>query len=305
MTEQAPAAGRTPKPPAARGVAQRSARGEPVLRSSARVSTAENPRAALGRCIGDGAGPVAQIATEAGVTQQGLLYYFPSKDELLHAALDIRDQRDVSTASLPGKGWSSSTGSWIASAGGARTRDGRHTRLLLVENLGDHAPLRDRLEKRYSLVHKEYADGIRAAQANGTARADIDPDLKAVEVIAFLDRAETSWLLNPSLPVEDVAAAWRDSRLCADDRRPQSQGVTQPNASTRRGRPTRGSLLPGGSRVRPGGPNATVAASRNRRNRRSHGRGHETRGSIRPEDPRRLHPGPGPGRPGNPALCRT
>ena len=85
--------------------------------------------------------------------------------------------------------------------------------LLLVENLGDHAPLRDRLEKRYSLVHKEYADGIRAAQANGTARADIDPDLKAIEVIAFLNGLETSWLLNPSLPVEDVAAAWRDSQL--------------------------------------------------------------------------------------------
>ena len=85
--------------------------------------------------------------------------------------------------------------------------------LLLVENLGDHDPLRDRLEKRYSLVHKEYADGVRAAQANGTARADIDADLKAVEVIAFLNGLETSWLLNSSLPVEDVAAAWRDSQV--------------------------------------------------------------------------------------------
>jgi hypothetical protein len=85
--------------------------------------------------------------------------------------------------------------------------------LLLVENLGDHAPLRDRLEKRYDLVRKEYADGVRAAQANGTARADIDPDLKAIEVIAFLNGLETSWLLNPSIPVEDVAAAWRDSQL--------------------------------------------------------------------------------------------
>ena len=72
--------------------------------------------------------------------------------------------------------------------------------LLLVENLGDHAPLRERLEKRYSLVHKEYADGVRAAQANGTARTDIDPDLKAIEIIAFLNGLETSWLLNPSLP---------------------------------------------------------------------------------------------------------
>ncbi len=85
--------------------------------------------------------------------------------------------------------------------------------LLLVENLGDHAPLRDRLEKRYALVHKEYADGVRAAQANGTARAGIDPDLKAIEIIAFLNGLETSWLLNPSLPVEAVATAWRDSQL--------------------------------------------------------------------------------------------
>jgi hypothetical protein len=44
-------------------------------------------------------------------------------------------------------------------------------------------------------------------------RADIDPDLKAVEVIAFLNGLETSWLLKPSLPVEDVAAAWRDSQV--------------------------------------------------------------------------------------------
>ena len=52
-----------------------------------------------------------------------------------------------------------------------------------------------------------------AGQAGVPAHADIDPDLKAIEVIAFLNGLETSWLLNPSLPVEDVAAAWRDSQL--------------------------------------------------------------------------------------------
>src|SRR3954452_21397748 len=40
---------------------------------------------------------LAQIASEAGVTQQGLLYYFPTKDDLLHAALDVRDERDAVT----------------------------------------------------------------------------------------------------------------------------------------------------------------------------------------------------------------
>ena len=148
------------------------------------------------------------------MTQQGLLYYFPSKDELLHAALDVRDQRDVVPRPTPWQGLEFLDGiverirRWRLEP----EMVGMFT-LLLVENLGDHAPLRDRLETRYSLVHKEYADGVRAAQANGTARADIDPDLKAIEVIAFLNGLETSWLLNPSLPVEDVAAAWRDSQV--------------------------------------------------------------------------------------------
>ena len=45
-----------------------------------------------------------------------------------------------------------------------------------------------------------YAAAIRAAQAAGAARLDIDPDVKAIEVIAFLNGLETSWLLNPSIP---------------------------------------------------------------------------------------------------------
>jgi len=157
---------------------------------------------------------LAQIATEAGVTQQGLLYYFPSKDELLHAALDVRDQRDVVPRPTPWQGLEFLDGIVERIRRWRREPEmvGMFT-LLLVENLGDHAPLRERLEKRYSLVHKEYADGVRAAQANGTARTDIDPDLKAIEIIAFLNGLETSWLLNPSLPVEDVATAWRDSQL--------------------------------------------------------------------------------------------
>jgi BetI-type transcriptional repressor, C-terminal len=84
--------------------------------------------------------------------------------------------------------------------------------LLPVENLGDPAPLRDRLAQRYGLVRNAYADGVRAAQAAGDARSDIDPDLKAIEVIAFLDGVETSWLLNPSIAAADVAEEWARER---------------------------------------------------------------------------------------------
>src|SRR6201989_2978085 len=152
---------------------------------------------------------LAQIASEAGVTQQGLLHYFASKEDLLHAALDVRDERDAVSREQPWNGLE------FLDAIAERVRGWRAEpemigmfTLLLVENLGDPAPLRDRLAHRYALVRTAYADGVRAAQAAGDARSDIDPDLKAIEVIAFLNGLETSWLLNPSIPAGDAAEEW-------------------------------------------------------------------------------------------------
>ena len=157
---------------------------------------------------------LAEIAGEAGVTQQGLLHYFASKEALLHAALDVRDERDAVSRDPDWQGLEF-LDAIVDRIGGWRAEPdmvGMFT-LLLVENLGEHAPLRDRLAERYELVRKEYADAIRAAQAAGSARLDIDPDLKAIVVIAFLNGLETSWLLNPAIPVERVAEAWaRDQR---------------------------------------------------------------------------------------------
>jgi AcrR family transcriptional regulator len=152
---------------------------------------------------------LAEIAGEAGVTQQGLLHYFSSKGALLHAALDVRDERDAVSRDPNWQGLEF-LDAIVERIGGWRAEPemvGMFT-LLLVENLGEHAPLRGRLAERYELVRREYADAIRAAQASGVARLDVDPDLKAIEVIAFLNGLETSWLLNPSIPVEDVAHAW-------------------------------------------------------------------------------------------------
>jgi AcrR family transcriptional regulator len=152
---------------------------------------------------------LAEIAGEAGVTQQGLLHYFPSKEILLHAALDVRDERDAVSRGPEWRGLEFLDAIVERICGWPAEPDmvGMFT-LLLVENLGEHAPLRERLAERYELVRREYADAIRAAQATGAARLEIDPDLKAIEVIAFLNGLETSWLLNPSIPVERVAEAW-------------------------------------------------------------------------------------------------
>src|SRR5438876_6355406 len=45
---------------------------------------------------------LGQIAQEAGVSPAGLLHHFESKEQLLHAVLDARDEDDLANANLSG-----------------------------------------------------------------------------------------------------------------------------------------------------------------------------------------------------------
>ena len=130
---------------------------------------------------------------------------------MLHAALDVRDQRDAVSRDHNWQGLEF-LDAIVDRIGGWRAEPemvGMFT-LLLVENLGEHAPLRERLAERYELVRAATLPRSGQRKHAGAARLDIDPDVKAIEVIAFLNGLETSWLLNPSIPVEAVAAAWAD-----------------------------------------------------------------------------------------------
>src|SRR5208282_4504080 len=45
---------------------------------------------------------LAQIASEAGVSPAGLLHHFESKEQLLHAVLDVRDADDLAHVDMEG-----------------------------------------------------------------------------------------------------------------------------------------------------------------------------------------------------------
>lgn len=145
---------------------------------------------------------LGQIAREAGVSAAGLLHHFESKEQLLHAVLDARDAYDLAHADL--------TADPIEQIGGIaqRFRDrpdlvGMFT-VLLIESLDPDAPLHDRLLNRSRTAVDVIAQGIRRGQRSGRYRTDLDPAVKAVEVIAFLNGMEISWLLDPSIPVAEV-----------------------------------------------------------------------------------------------------
>jgi AcrR family transcriptional regulator len=145
---------------------------------------------------------LAQIAGEAGVTPAGLLHHFESKERLLHAVLDARDFDDDTHADRGGDLIGE-----IAQVADRFTRApeliGTFT-VLLAENILPDAPLHDRLLARHRAAIDIVADAIRRGQAAGRYRTDIDPTIKAVEILAFVHGMETIWLLDPSIPLSEV-----------------------------------------------------------------------------------------------------
>ncbi|BBY05655.1 TetR/AcrR family transcriptional regulator [Mycobacterium noviomagense] len=152
---------------------------------------------------------LAQIAREAGVSPAGLLHHFQSKEQLLHAVLDVRDADDDAHADR--------AGDLITEIERVPERYDRTPELmgaytvLLVENLLPDAPLHDRLVKRYRDAVDIVAELIRQGQQAGRYRTDIDPAVKAVEILAFINGMETTWLLDPSIPLTEVFKGYAES----------------------------------------------------------------------------------------------
>jgi AcrR family transcriptional regulator len=145
---------------------------------------------------------LAQIAGEAGVTPAGLLHHFESKEHLLHAVLDARDLDDDIHSDL--------AGDLLAEIAQAADRFNRAPDLvgtfavLQAENIDPDAPLHDRLLARQRAAAEIVAAAIRRGQDAGQYRADINPTVKAVEILAFVHGMEMTWLLDPSIPLTEV-----------------------------------------------------------------------------------------------------
>jgi AcrR family transcriptional regulator len=164
---------------------------------------------------------LAQIAGEAGVSPAGLLHHFESKEQLLNAVLDIRDADDDAHADRAG-------GDLIAEIAAVADRFYRSPALmgtytvLLAENVHPDAPLHDRMVTRYDTAIDIIGELIRQGQRAGQFRVDIDITVKAVQILAFITGMETTWLLNPSIPLTEVFKEYAES--LARDLAPPSQG---------------------------------------------------------------------------------
>lgn len=165
---------------------------------------------ARGTSLGD-------IAAEAGVSQAGLLYHFRSKEALLNAVMDrhLAFTEEWLWNSGPDPGLkilqiiANHMASWPADPQGASVYSiiGMNT-VVLAENVGEDADLHPRLVEGYRTTIDRVTATLRAAQQRGEMRNDVDPRLKAMEIIAFTYGLEAAWLVNPTIPVAEAAAQW-------------------------------------------------------------------------------------------------
>lgn len=159
---------------------------------------------------------LADIAAEAGVSQTGLLYHFRSKEALLNAVMDrhLAFSEEWLWGDGPDPGikivdiiakhmasWPSQHDGKVASLLGMNT-------VVLGENVSPDTDLHPRLVDGYRTTIDRVTETLRSAQERGEMREDIDPQLKAMEIIAFCYGLEAAWLVDPTIPVAAAAAQW-------------------------------------------------------------------------------------------------
>jgi hypothetical protein len=87
--------------------------------------------------------------------------------------------------------------------------------LLEAEHLHDDGPVGVYLRRRARAMRSMVAAALTTGQQAGEIRADVDPIAKAAEIVAYLDGAARSWLVDPALSILDLYDSYLDGVLAA------------------------------------------------------------------------------------------
>ncbi|WP_162452167.1 TetR family transcriptional regulator [Phytoactinopolyspora mesophila] len=152
---------------------------------------------------------LADIAATVGISQPGLLHHFRSKEELLIAALERRDEDSSRHMAAVFDG---------ATAVDALLALCRHNlespesmRLYAVtaaESIEPAHPAREFFQRRYTWVRASVAGHVRRDQEAGLLRPELDPDDTAAEILAVMDGLQVQWLLDPSVDLCAIMATY-------------------------------------------------------------------------------------------------
>ncbi|NJA55708.1 TetR/AcrR family transcriptional regulator [Streptomyces sp. NEAU-H3] len=143
------------------------------------------------------------VAERVGLTQQGLLHYFPTKEALLVALLAERDQWDA----IPGDSWRLDLLSSLVDYNAMRPGVVQTFSALLGESVTEAHPARDFFTRRYVVVRGNMASVLRTAYGERLP-SGLTPEQAGTLMVAVMDGLQYQWLLDPE--AVDMSAAFRD-----------------------------------------------------------------------------------------------
>ncbi|MBZ3900466.1 MULTISPECIES: TetR/AcrR family transcriptional regulator [Streptomyces] len=146
---------------------------------------------------------LAAVADRVGLTQQGLLHHFPTKEALLVAVLKERDQWDA----VPDTPWRIDLLVSLVEYNAMRPGIIQTFSALLGESVTEGHPARDYFTERYGRVRETMAAVLRAEYGDRLP-SGLTPERAAPLLVAVMDGLQYQWLLDPA--GVDMAEAFRD-----------------------------------------------------------------------------------------------
>ncbi|MFE1547431.1 TetR/AcrR family transcriptional regulator [Streptomyces sp. NPDC058718] len=149
---------------------------------------------------------LGSVAERVGLTQQGLLHYFPTKETLLIAVLEERDRWDTS-GGRDRENWRLDLLESLVEYNAMRPGIVQTFSALLGESVTDEHPAREFFTERYGQVRSSMADVLRL-EFGERLPSGLTPERAAPLLTAVLDGLQYQWLLDPS--AVDMPDAFRD-----------------------------------------------------------------------------------------------
>lgn len=148
---------------------------------------------------------LAAVAERAGLTQQGLLHHFPSKELLLVGVLEARDRWDAAAAASGS--WRTDTLAQLVEYNATRPGIVQAYTVLSADSVTEDHPARAFFEARFRAVREALAGALRA-EFGDTLPGGLTPERAAPLLVAVMDGLQLQWLLDPERV--DLPASFRD-----------------------------------------------------------------------------------------------
>lgn len=175
-----------------------------MRRAKGRASHADRRRAILEAALevfaerGYQGATIAIVAERVGLSQQGVLHYFPNKQTLLANVLALRDQSDLDVLLATAQGHATTLDFLAELVERNAERPGivQSFTVLAAESVTEDHPARDYFVERYAQA-RERLTALLERDLGGQPPRGVSPGDAAVLLIAVLDGLQQQWLLSP------------------------------------------------------------------------------------------------------------